>query len=218
MRSNSPRPLLALIGLACAFLFGAMAAPPGPVQAGPQRVTRGTGLFGGVQAATLQAGSSGSAGSVYVYPATASKGKITLAAAASAGDTVTTLTNASMAAARTFTIPDPGASAKFDLSAVEVESANGAIGIKQGLAALTKAGGAAMTLAAPTAGTDDGKVLRIVATTANAHTVTQTTPGFNNAGTSGDVGTFGGAVGDSLTVIAYNGVWYTLSIRNVTLG
>jgi len=209
MRSNF-RPL-ALIGAFAALLCA------GALSAGPERITYGTALFGTARATTLQAGVSGTAGNLYVYPATASKGKLSLAAAASAGDTTTTLTNASMAAARTFTIPDPGASAKFDLSAVEVESANGAIGIKQGLAALTKAGVAAMTLAAPTAGTDDGKILRIVATTANAHTVTQTTPGLNNLGTSGDVATFGGAVGDSLTLVAYNGIWYILGKTNVSV-
>lgn len=101
---------------------------------------------------------------------------------------------------------------------VELGAANGAIAAKTGVVMLTKAGVAAMTLAAPTAGTDDGKVLTIVAATANAHTVTQTTPGFNNAGTSGDVATFGGAIGDNMVVVAYNGRWHVISLRNVTLG
>ena len=100
---------------------------------------------------------------------------------------------------------------------VELGAANGAIAAKTGVVMLTKAGVAAMTLAAPTAGTDDGKVLSIVAATANAHTVTQTTPGFNNAGTSGDVATFGGAIGDSMQIVAYNGRWHVISLRNVTL-
>ena len=101
---------------------------------------------------------------------------------------------------------------------VELGAANGAIAAKTGVVMLTKAGVAAMTLAAPTAGTDDGKVLVIVAATANAHTVTQATPGFNNAGTSGDVATFGGAIGDNMVVVAYNGRWHVISLRNVTLG
>lgn len=100
---------------------------------------------------------------------------------------------------------------------VELAGTNGAIAAKTGVVMLTKAGVAAMTLAAPTAGTDDGKVLVIVAATANAHTVTQTTPGFNNAGTSGDVATFGGAIGDSMQIVAYNGRWHVISLRNVTL-
>jgi hypothetical protein len=39
-----------------------------------------------------------------------------------------------------------------------------------------------ITIAAPTAGADDGKELVIVSTTAFAHTVTNTSPGFNNNG------------------------------------
>jgi hypothetical protein len=100
---------------------------------------------------------------------------------------------------------------------VELGAANGAIAAKSGVVMITKGTAAAMTLAAPTAGTDDGKVLLIVAATAAAHTVTQTTPGFNNAGASGDVATFGGAIGDNLQIVAYNGRWHVLSLRNVTL-
>lgn len=101
---------------------------------------------------------------------------------------------------------------------VALGAANGAIAATSGVVMLTKAGVAAMTLAAPTAGTDDGKVLMMVAATANAHTVTQTTPGFNNGGTASDVATFGGAIGDNLVVVAYNGRWHVVSLRNVTLG
>ena len=90
---------------------------------------------------------------------------------------------------------------------VQVASANGAITIKDGFVVLTKAGVAAMTLADPTATTDDGKELTVIATTANAHTVT-IAGGLNGAGASADVGTFGGAVGDRFSVVAYNGKWY----------
>lgn len=62
------------------------------------------------------AGASGTAGTVDIFPTTASKGKIRLAAADSAGDTITTITNASQAAARTYTVPDAGAAANFVLS------------------------------------------------------------------------------------------------------
>lgn len=96
-------------------------------------------------------------------------------------------------------------------------AADGAIALKDGTVWLTKAGVAAMTLAAPTATIDDNKTLTIVAATANAHTVTQTTPGFNSAGSSGDVATFGGAVGDNMVVKAYQGVWHIISKVNVTV-
>jgi len=64
----------------------------------------------------LDAGISGTAGSVDVFPTTAATGKLTLVAASNAGDTTTTITNASQAGAVTYTIPDAGAAASFVLS------------------------------------------------------------------------------------------------------
>ena len=69
-----------------------------------------------VNATSIDAGASGTAGTVDVFPATASKGKIALVAADSAGDTTTTITNASQAGAVTYTIPDAGGAANFVLS------------------------------------------------------------------------------------------------------
>lgn len=111
-----------------------------------------------------------------------------------------------------FVVPDASTTA-----AVEVASADGAIATKNGVVVITKGSAAALTLAAPSAGADDGKRLLIVSTTAAAHTVTQTTPGFNNGGAASDVGTFTAAIGNGMEVVAYNGVWYTVSLRNVTL-
>lgn len=68
-------------------------------------------------ATDIDAGASGTAGTVDVFPTTASKGKIQIAAADSAGNTTTTITNASQAGARTYTIPDAGASASFVMTA-----------------------------------------------------------------------------------------------------
>ena len=64
----------------------------------------------------VQAGASGTAGNVVSFPATAAKGTLKLAAADSAGDTETKITNASQAAARIYTVPDGGADANFVLS------------------------------------------------------------------------------------------------------
>lgn len=55
------------------------------------------------------AGSSGHAGEFISYPGTATRGRFIFAAANSAGNTDTVVTNASMGQATTFTIPDPGA-------------------------------------------------------------------------------------------------------------
>lgn len=99
-----------------------------------------------------------------------------------------------------------------------VAAADGAIGITRGTVLITKTGTlAALTLAAP-AVTDDGKVLTIVSTTALAHTVTNTSPGFNGGGTASDVATFTAAAGNSMELVAYNGTWWTIGLRNVTLG
>lgn len=65
---------------------------------------------------SIAAGSSGDAAVVDVFPATAAKGKIQISAADNAGDTTTTITNASQAAARTYTIPDAGGNANFVLT------------------------------------------------------------------------------------------------------
>lgn len=101
---------------------------------------------------------------------------------------------------------------------VTLAAADGAISVKQGVVVITKATAAALTLAAPTATTDDGKVLRIVSSTAAAHTVTQTTPGFNGGTTTSDVATYGAAIGNAMELVAYNGVWLVSNLTGVTLG
>lgn len=68
-----------------------------------------------VNATNIDAGASATAGSVDIFPTTASKGKLTFTAADSAGNTTTTITNASQAGVVTYTIPDAGASGKFVL-------------------------------------------------------------------------------------------------------
>ena len=63
---------------------------------------------------SLQAGLSGTAGTLISYPGTASKGSLIVSATANTGNTNTTITNAAMGQATAVTIPDPGAStAKF---------------------------------------------------------------------------------------------------------
>jgi hypothetical protein len=79
---------------------------------------------------------------------------------------------------------------------------------------LTKAGVLALTLASPSAAID-GYSISFIAKTANAHTITYTA-GFAGDTTASDVATFGGAIGDTLTVKAVNGTWVILSAVNVT--
>jgi hypothetical protein len=58
---------------------------------------------------TLNAGASGTAGTVNSFPATASKGKLALVGVANTGNTTTTISNAAMGQASVVSIPDPGA-------------------------------------------------------------------------------------------------------------
>jgi hypothetical protein len=99
-----------------------------------------------------------------------------------------------------------------------VASADGAIALKEGTVTITKGSIAALTLADPTAGTDDLKRLRVISTTAFAHTLSNAAgSGFNAGGAASDVGTFGGAKGDNICLLAYGGKWYVESKVNVTL-
>lgn len=94
---------------------------------------------------------------------------------------------------------------------VEVAAADGAISIVEGSVIITKGTAAALTMDDPHTSTN-GCVLHIVSTTAAAHTVTlnASTNGVNGAGASGNLMTFGAAIGNNISLIAYNGTWYTL--------
>jgi len=72
--------------------------------------------FRNVGLVNLDAGSSGVAGSVDIFPTTASKGKVAITAADNTGNTTTAFTFGTMAAARTITVPDPGAAANVLLT------------------------------------------------------------------------------------------------------
>ncbi len=100
--------------------------------------------------------------------------------------------------------------------AEQILAADGAITILTGAVVITKGSAAAITLAAPTAGTDDEKVMIITSETAFAHVVTCSSNGFNDKGASGTL-TFGGAKGDSCLLKARNGRWWVVSTRNVAV-
>jgi hypothetical protein len=107
-----------------------------------------------------------------------------------------------------------GAVANFDKAfGVEHDTASGAIGIKEGLVSIDGTSALAMTLAAPasglqSAGGDDGRLLRILSTTAFAHTVT--TPA-NAIAPSHHVITFSAAAGEWIELVADGGLWYPLA-------
>jgi len=97
-----------------------------------------------------------------------------------------------------------------------VISASGAINPRtSGQYVITKAGVAAMTLAAPTSGTDDGIEIVITSSTLNAHTVTAT--GLLGTGAAAtDVATFAARAGAGLTLVAYGGKWLVTSAVGIT--
>jgi len=81
--------------------------------------------------------------------------------------------------------------------------------------AITKAGVLADTLAAPTAGTDDGAVLLFTSNTANAHTITAT--GLLQTGSAFvNVATFNAQPGASLALMAYQAKWNVLFANGIS--
>jgi hypothetical protein len=87
--------------------------------------------------------------------------------------------------------------------------AAGAITVAPGLHRLASDTTSAMTLAAPGAD-DEGMRLLIVATTADAYTLTIS--GDFNAITYGNPFTFGGAIGDAIELVAIGGQWCVTAV------
>lgn len=91
--------------------------------------------------------------------------------------------------------------------------------VKSGTIMLTTAGVDATTLAAPVAGSaanggDDGKVLTVVSTAAQAHTITTPTNAING---NKHIATFAAAIANSIVLQAYNGIWYMIAQIGITL-
>jgi hypothetical protein len=100
-------------------------------------------------------------------------------------------------------------------------TANGALSVSSGNYVLnTKAGVIALTLAAPTAGVQDGMVITITANN-GAYADTLTATGLLQTGGAGSpytTATFGVTTaynGASLTLKSYNGYWYVVASVNV---
>lgn len=113
---------------------------------------------------------------------------------------------------------------ELQLTAVRAVTADGAIALPKGNTTYfcTKAGVAAMTIVDPTATVHDGLQLTFIATAAQANTLDNSAGSgfFDAGGASKDVATFGGAIGDGIQIIAYQGKWYILpgGTKNITLG
>lgn len=96
------------------------------------------GDFRNVDAVNVDAGASGTAGSVDIFPTTASKGKLAITCTSQTGDTTVSLVAGAMAAARTITIPDPLAAANVMLG---IQSATAVTATADGLTTGTIADG-----------------------------------------------------------------------------
>jgi hypothetical protein len=97
--------------------------------------------------------------------------------------------------------------------------AAGAIAIpsKDSLILLNSGAASAMTLADPSLA-DEGRQLTIMANTAHAYTVSNAAgSGFNTGGAAADIGTYGGAKGDNMVLVARGGDWFVVTKTNVTL-
>jgi hypothetical protein len=99
-----------------------------------------------------------------------------------------------------------------DICGLQIVAAAGptAIAATHGKVVATYAGVAAMTLAAPVAGSpaaggNDGQTLKIIDVSGHAHTITTGASGING---NHHIATSSGSAGDEISFTAYNGVWY----------
>ncbi len=81
---------------------------------------------------------------------------------------------------------------------------------------ITKGSAAALTLAAPTATTDDGVQIVITSASAFAHTITATNL-FNSGAAANDLATNDPFAGASMTLVAEQGLWNVISKNAVTI-
>lgn len=113
VESKSVKLLLNAMGTSSTVLIGATAGTVVASKAVVVDANKDISSFRNLGLVNLDAGSSGVAGSVDIFPATTSKGKTTFTASDNTGDTTTVVNTALQAGARTYTVPDAGASASF---------------------------------------------------------------------------------------------------------
>lgn len=96
------------------------------------------------------------------------------------------------------------------IPSLTAQSVDGAVTITPGVNWITKAGVAALSVAAPSS--QDGVILHFVSTTANAHVITFTGATLQNGVTAGrTTATLANVAGASITVIAKGVLWYVVS-------
>lgn len=105
------------------FLDGVTAGTVTASKAAVVDSNKDIGDFRNVDAVNIDAGASGTAGSVDVFPATASKGKLAITCTNQTGDTTVGLVAGAMGQATTVTIPDPLAAAANVMLGVQTSTA-----------------------------------------------------------------------------------------------
>ena len=99
-----------------------------------------------LEATTVQVGLPGTAGTVVIYPTTASKGDTVLSASANSGATITNINTAAQGGARTYTVPDAGGNADFMLAGcASYSTTTGLCGLGLPMAAMKTVAGLQMT-------------------------------------------------------------------------
>jgi hypothetical protein len=174
-----------------------------------------------INGGNIQAGLSGTAGYLASFPATTARGSLHIVGANSVGDTITILTNASQAAARTYTIPDGGQAASNLLltdNATTQTINTGSLALAVGNITATL-GNIAATAGSVAAGTTVTGGTGVTATTGNV----SATAGNVNAGSSGNAGSLisfpATAANGTLIVSALNsGGAFNTTIRNSVMG
>lgn len=100
-----------------------------------------------------------------------------------------------------------------------VTKASGTISELYGTVLLTGASPITYTLTDPSGSANDGRVLTIQSTTAQAHKIDNSGgAGFNGGGALFDFANFTGTqAGDSIELFAYNSIWYVRALNNVVI-
>lgn len=107
---------------------------------------------------------------------------------------------------------------KKDIQETVTTYANGAIDIGVRLVKLNHTSAGALTLAAPTSGTHDGRIIVITSVTDFAHVITATGLFLNGiVGGAKNTATFAAFAGASITLLAMTGKWHVVSSNAVVV-
>lgn len=126
-----------------------------------------------INGGNIQAGLSGTAGTLASFPGTAAKGSLNIVAVANTGNTITTISNAAMGQASVISIPDPGvATSNFIIadSAGTQHITTGSLSVDVGNIAAGSSGHAGTVSSFPTTASRGSLILAAVANTGATNT------------------------------------------------